>query len=449
MQQTEPATTRRARATAWWADRAGAVLPAALVAVAVVSMVVTEAVLLSTDAEVAQDVAGQDRARLTGAGAVLYGTLLVGQAALLLGRRRWPRRCLVAVLVGDLLATAWVAMTSLGTVALVVAAYTAGYLLPRRELWRLVAVTCALSLVPYTLLLTTAETPWPTSLAIGLLRSVGVIVLSALVGVSRATRRDYVRELRARIATAEREREARAGWAVQRERARMARELHDVAAHHLSGIVVTAGAAEVLLDQDPAAARALLADIRAQGSRTLDNLRTAVGVLRDGADAENEPVPALSDLPRLVSAAAEQGLDVRLRVDGSETGPGAPAGGLLVDGLGPLAGTTAYRMVQESLSNVRRHAPGTRVRVDVDTAHDRPDRPGRWVMLTVTNTAPDQPPPPRADGSGGYGLVGMTERADLVGGHVRAEATLDGGWRVRMELPAEADPDPAPPGGTP
>src|SRR5699024_4408303 len=123
--------------------------------------------------------------------------------------------------------------------------------------------------------------------------SVFALGMPALLGGYVQQRRAYVDELRVRAEQAEREREARAATAVAEERGRIARELHDIAAHHLSGIVIQAGAAERQIDHDPGAAKATITAIRTQGKRTLANMRLVVGVLRTHDDAEGAPQPGL------------------------------------------------------------------------------------------------------------------------------------------------------------
>nr|WP_254061986.1 histidine kinase [Clavibacter michiganensis] len=203
----------------------------------------------------------------------------------------------------------------------------------------------------------------------------------------------------------------------------MARELHDVAAHHLTALVVQAGAAERLVDLDPERAKDSLRGIRRQGRETLDALRSIVGILRQGSDGEGggeagtAPVPGLADLPGLVAAARTSGTEVEERATGE-----APA-------LAPLADVTAYRTVQESLANARRHAPGSAVTL---TTASGPAR----IALTIENALPAAAPATAP----GYGLVGMRERAALVGGRLEAGPTGSGTWRVRLELPVEPMP---------
>ncbi|WP_156043815.1 sensor histidine kinase [Cellulomonas sp. URHE0023] len=244
---------------------------------------------------------------------------------------------------------------------------------------------------------------------------------SVLLGIYVATRRDHLRLLQERAEQLERERDARVRSAVADERARLARELHDVAAHHLSGMVVQAAAVERLVGRDPEAARAGALWLRDQGRETLDSLRQVVGLLRrDETPDGTAPVPGLAALESLVRGARELGDTVEL----SQVGTGSP--------LPPLADVSAYRVVQQSLTNARQHAPGAPVRVRV--VHT----PGE-VVLEVTNGPDGRAAGPAGGGRGGAGLAVMRERAALVGGTLDAGPTHDGGWCVRLHVPVDDD----------
>jgi signal transduction histidine kinase len=198
----------------------------------------------------------------------------------------------------------------------------------------------------------------------------------------------------------------RAGRELLQERARLARELHDVIAHGLSVVTVRADSApHRVADVSPAAAAEFTA-IAEAARGSLAELRQVLGVLRDpDADPETLPLPGLADLPDLVG---DPGLEV-------------PAG------VPPAVQLTAYRVVQEALSNARRHAPGARSAVSV-AAGDRA------LRVSVINAAGG---PSTGPGSG-YGLAGMRERVALLGGTLRAGPRPDGGWQVEAVLPWEA-----------
>jgi signal transduction histidine kinase len=187
------------------------------------------------------------------------------------------------------------------------------------------------------------------------------------------------------------------------ERARLARELHDVIAHGLTEVTVRADSAPHRVPDVPPAAAAEFTAIADAARGALAELRQVLGVLRDpGADPDTLPLPGLADLPAL---AGDPGLAV-------------PAG------VPPAVQLAAYRIVQEALRNARRHAPGAPCAVDL--AVDGPA-----LRVTVTNPAGGPPGPPGS----GYGLAGMRERAALHGGHLRAGPRPDGGWRVEAVLP--------------
>ena len=244
-----------------------------------------------------------------------------------------------------------------------------------------------------------------------------------LLGAYLRTRRLYVDELHARALRAEQEREERARLAVAEERARIARELHDVVAHAVSVMVVQAEAADELVTRDRAAdAVRPLRSIQATGREALGELRRLLGVLR-ADDAALEPQSGLADVDALLDGVRAAGIDVTLRRTGSAESLGA--------GLG-LAG---YRIVQEALTNVLKHSGARRVEVTVDSASDglaievRDD----GAASTSTGAAPD-------DGTGGHGLIGMRERVRLYGGTLETGAVAPRGFRVRAHLPAGGAP---------
>ena len=211
-----------------------------------------------------------------------------------------------------------------------------------------------------------------------------------------ATRRSYLELVRLRAAELIRTQQATTQAAIFAERSRMARELHDVAAHHLSGLVVQAAAVERQIDSDPEAAKKGTAWIRGQGKETLDSLRLIVGVLRErpgsghGEDAHDAPPPGLGALDGLVRTARNLGDTVELVREGRPRQ------------LPPIADAAFYRVAQESLSNARQHAPGAPVRMAVRFAE-------REVSLEVANA----PAVGVATGSTreparqGMGLIGM------------------------------------------
>ncbi len=201
-----------------------------------------------------------------------------------------------------------------------------------------------------------------------------------------------------------------------REREQLARELHDTVAHHVSAIVIRAQAGRVVAAQHPEAAVQALGVIEAEATLTLSEMRAMVGALREGEEAELAPRHGLADLELLARDTGGQP-----RVEFERTGP--------LDDLGPAAGAAVYRIAQESITNAIRHARRA-TRVDVRVCGD-----DAWVRLTVCD---DGEPTHRAPT--GYGLVGMAERAALLGGTLDAGPNADRGWTVSATLPKAGPP---------
>jgi signal transduction histidine kinase len=230
-------------------------------------------------------------------------------------------------------------------------------------------------------------------------------------------RRERLTELEERAVRAEREAERERRLAAAEERTRIARDLHDSAGHAINVILVQAGAARLLQERDPPRSRAALETIEEVARETLGEIDQLVRALREnGAAPEVEPPPGLAALETLAERYRKSGLSVTVTVDGSRR-PLAPA----VD-------QAAYRILQEALTNAARHGQGPAdVRVDFG-----PDA----VEVTVTNAAP----PGAAAQDGGHGIVGMRERASLLGGKLEAGAS-DGVFLVRGRLPyGEVEP---------
>jgi len=223
-------------------------------------------------------------------------------------------------------------------------------------------------------------------------------------------------------AEAERQRVARV---LAEERLRIAQELHDVVAHSMSVIAVQAGVGAHVLGERPEQARAALEAISATSRGTLTEMRRLLGVLRDSDGARSHaPAPGLADLPRLVDDVRAAGVPATLHVDGT------------ADSVHPAVELSAYRVVQEALTNVIKHA-GTPTRVDV-TVRYLPGSlavevtdDGRGLAARSNNGGTADG---RADGSG-HGLVGMRERVELWGGELSVGAAPGGGYRVRALLP--------------
>jgi signal transduction histidine kinase len=228
----------------------------------------------------------------------------------------------------------------------------------------------------------------------------------------------YMRELRERASRAEREREERAAAAVASERARIARELHDIVAHNVSVMVVQAEAADEMLERGkPERARTPIRKIEETGRAALTDMRRLLGILRE-ADARPAfaPQPGIANLELLLAKVRESGLHVELEVVGEP------------EPLPPGVDLSAYRIVQEALTNALRYAGPARARVLV-----------RFAAGALELEVVDDGVGAGAGGNGGHGLVGMRERVALFGGELEAGPGPQGGYRVRARLLLGAD----------
>jgi signal transduction histidine kinase len=334
-------------------------------------------------------------------------------AALLLLRRRWP--------LGVLIATVGVLSVYFGldypafspALPLAVPAYSAAA--AGRGLWAAVILAAFVVLGG-----TVARLDEGDSLAdvlrTSLITDWALLAAVLLLGEAVRNRRAWAEEVRRRLLRAEEDQEREAERRVQQERLRIAREMHDVLAHTIAAINVQAGVGADVIDDSPAKARASLRDIRRQSRDAMAELRATVGVLREGAtDVPLAPAPGLAELDGLVETAARAGL----RVDVSTAGTARQLPGAV-----DLA---AYRIVQEALTNVVRHAHASTARVSV--GYD----PAAVVLEVQDNGSGD------ANGAtaahDGHGLIGMRERAAAVGGTLQAGAAPGGGFRVHARLP--------------
>lgn len=266
---------------------------------------------------------------------------------------------------------------------------------------------------------TTAVADQPTTEML-VLRTVGPVLwlLLPLVGGSRnRLRRAYVDSVHARASYAERTREEEARLRVAEERMRIARELHDVVAHHMAVANAQAGTARHLARTHPDQAQQLLDELTATTSSALLELRATVGVLRshgDDPDADSlEPAPGLDRLPELIATCESAGVQVTVTTAG-EPRP-----------LSPGVDLTAYRIIQEALTNVTKHGAGKGATVRLTYSDSR-------LLISVTNEGGALA---TAVPGGGYGLMGMRERAHSVGGDLHAGPRPEGGFEVATALP--------------
>ncbi|WP_431946021.1 sensor histidine kinase [Micromonospora marina] len=246
-------------------------------------------------------------------------------------------------------------------------------------------------------------------------------LVAVIVGVTR-NRRAYLAEVQARVLAAEQRKEEEARHRATEERLRIARELHDLLGHHLSLISVQASAA--LHRPDPERSAEALTVIKQTSRETLRELRAALGVLRQEGATPSRPAPGLDRLDELVTTAGRRGLAVRTEV--TETGP-----------LPPEVDLSAYRIVQEALTNVSRHAGATTAVVRVV-----PD--GDEVLVEVADDGAGPPGPPDTTSGNGNGILGMGERARALGGSLTTGPGPDGGFLVRARLPLRPAPLPVP-----
>jgi signal transduction histidine kinase len=340
--------------------------------------------------------------------------LAVGYGALLLGRRRWPLGVLLAATALQLL---YYSLDYPGTTpafALAVPLYTAavaGYLR-----WGML-ITAFFMAAGFFVTAVREGTP-AAEVFTGFLPQASLLVTLLLLGEAVRSRRAWLAEVRERLARAEADREREAARRVEQERLRIARELHDVMAHTISVITVQAGVAADVLADAPGEAREALGTIRAASREAMAELQATVGVLRadEGPAAPRAPAPGLDQLDGLLEAARGGGL----RVEAAVAGESRP--------LPPAVELTAYRILQESLTNVVRHARATTASV---TLRYEPD--ALVVQVDDDGHGPSAVP---AGGRAGYGLPGMSERAAAVGGRLEAGPAPGGGFRVRALLPA-------------
>lgn len=326
----------------------------------------------------------------------------VGSAALY-----WRRRAPVAVLAVVLAAWALTfgsGFSDLGGQALV-AVYAVGRYVAATDRWGHVGVEVALLVL--VLDGVTGDIPWGET-------AFGAVVFFVVWYAGRRLR------LRAgRAARQRQEQQEEAQRIVAEERARIARELHDVVAHRVSLMTVQAGAAKTVAADDPEAAIRAMGAVEAAGRQALDELRHLLGVLRptDGS-AGTQPQPGVDDIEQLVEQMRQAGLDVSLTREGPRSG--FPA----------RVELSAYRIVQESLTNVVKHA-GAAARTHVRLTND-----GRVLVVEVTDDGRSVTVLPGS----GHGVIGMRERALLLGGSLEVGPCSDGGFRVRAQLPFESGP---------
>ncbi|MCZ4122514.1 sensor histidine kinase [Streptomyces sp. H39-S7] len=330
----------------------------------------------------------------------------------------WRRRAPLAVF-GVLAAVAflqWLAGAPLpADVALLIALYTVAAHSTRR---RTLLAFAVLELGTLLAALTWATHGRTTQSFIALS---AMVIAAAVIGVNMRTRRAYLAALEDRAGRLERERDQRAQLAVAGERARIAREMHDIVTHNLSVMVALADGAVFAQERHPEKAAAAMRQVSGTGRQAITDMRRFLGVLRaDEPDALRHPMPGIAQLEPLAEQVRAAGLPTRLSVAGDPAVANA------------AAQLTVYRLVQEALTNTLKHAPaGTRADVRVRCSPVS-------VRVDVTDDGPatTTPTPPS-----GHGIAGMRERAAAYGGQLDAGPRPEGGWRVSAVLTLIPDQD--------
>ena len=325
-------------------------------------------------------------------------------------RRRWPIVTLGVVFIAQALAE-MLDIVGSTWLAVLVATYSVGAHTDGRR--RQVGV--AVLAVVFVVLLIAGVIDDEVTL-VDAIATTGILTAALVLGDNVRRRRLHLETLADRAERAERERDLLARERVAEERNRIARELHDIVAHSVSVMVIQAAAARRNVTSRPEDAVALLENVERTGRQTMDELRQVLGVLRDPeAERPAVPVPTLADLESLVDAHVV--LPVRLTVSGVTDE--VPAG----------VGLTAYRVVQEALTNATRHAgPGASVDVRVTQA-------ATYLEVCVEDDGRGASTVQHGSGHEGYGLLGMRERVTAAGGTFAAGPRPGGGWRVSTRLP--------------
>jgi signal transduction histidine kinase len=341
--------------------------------------------------------------------------VLAVMTAPLLVRRIWPVPVFGWLLAAQIPAALWNQRLLAGP-ALLIALYTVARLQPRRD-----ALACAgvLALVVLTGLLLFAGGNWWA----GAIFVSGLIGAALGLGLYTGTRRAYLAELRDRADRLERERDQQAALAVAAERARIAREMHDIVAHHLTVMITLSEAAIAASASSPERATDVMRSVADTGRRALADTRRLLGVLRQRPSQDPgqetagtlQPVPDLTQLDTLIEQVRSAGLDTTLEIHGQA--PDVPAGVQL----------TVYRLVQEALTNTLKHG-GAGARASVRLRY----LPGE-LLVDIDDDGAGAITAPATAGVGS-GLLGMRERVHAYGGDVQAGPRQPGGWQVSARL---------------
>ncbi|WP_214110040.1 sensor histidine kinase [Acrocarpospora catenulata] len=328
-------------------------------------------------------------------------------------RRRWPFLLLVLTLVPELVLDVFHFNPGLSGVADMILLYTVAA-------YRGLALSVVAALFSAAAYLATVALSWDRYTWADHAVVAALIALCWVIGRSVRLRRAYLSELVDRADRLERAREADTRAARAEERSRIARELHDVVAHHVSVMTVQAAAARKMLDKDLKVAEDALTAIEQMGRTAMSEMRNIVGVLRTDGPAERAPQPGMHDLPSLVEQMREAGLRTQLWLEGEQ------------QQLPPGVDLAAYRLVQEALTNSLRHAgPAARAWVTVR------QEPGELTVHVEDDGREGEPKTPGSTGNPGkgHGLLGIRERVALYGGVLRIGPRTGGGFEVRAKFP--------------
>ena len=334
-------------------------------------------------------------------------------AAALIFRRRAPRTVLALAGVASVAESVTGDPRAPVVMCAVVALFTVASATDRHTTWRI-------GLLTMTVLTGTAMAvgplPWYAQENVAIFAWTGI---GATAGDAVRSRRAFVQAIRERAERAERTREEEARRRVAEERLRIARELHDVVAHHIALVNVQAGVAAHVMDKRPDQAKEALAHVRGASRSALEELRATVGLLRQSGDPEapTEPAPGLDRLDELAGTFRSAGL--RVEVARADQGTELPA----------AVGLAAYRIVQEALTNVQKHA-GTEARAEVSVV-----RVGPHIEITVLDDGSGGDHDPAS--GGGHGLLGMRERVTALRGTLTTGPRYGGGFRVHAILPVK------------
>jgi len=362
-----------------------------------------------------------------------YGQVVLGpprvSALLLLGialttaplafRRKYPAMAFYVLMTAVLVAHNY--LTTVSFAAAILAAYSAVVYSRYRRLAVLLVATAAVII--------TSAFPNTTPPVPGRFTALLILIPTAAVAMMMRTWQRRAGDSAERLRRAQAEHESQTQRAVEAERARIASELHDVVTHNVSVMVVQAGAARRVLDSSPGEAKEALFAVEASGRTAMGELRHLLGLLAPAAETAGGdaamlvPQPSAAQVSALVDRVRAAGLSVELTVTGARA-------------LSPGVDLAAYRVVQEALTNVIKHAGAARAAVSLEY---RPDD----LLITVTDDGqPTWPPAPGSSGPGRRGLIGLRERIAIYGGELDAGPRPGGGWRVRAKIPLEVSARP-------